>query len=91
MYDKHKLISEIDGRLRAGEDALENAYTALGRYAADKAQEKFPDGNIRTLLDQVVETESAIENNDRMEKRIQEAVQRLDDLKKDLRQLENQS
>ena len=91
MDAKYKLVSEINERIQTGEEVLADAYSALGRYAADKAREEFPDGNIRAMLDNITETAAAIENASRTEKRILEAVQRLEDLRKDLLHIENEN
>jgi hypothetical protein len=91
MDDKYKLISEIDGRIQAGAGVLADAYAALGRYAAEKAQDKFPDGDIRDLLNQIVEAQSAVGETTRMGKRILEIVERLEEIRRILRQIENEN
>ena len=91
MDDKYKLISGIDERLQAGEAALAGAYAALGKYAVEKAQDKFTDGKIRDVLDQAAEMVSTIENTGKMGRRIQEAAQKLEDIRDNLRFIENEN
>jgi hypothetical protein len=91
MDDKYKLVSEIDERLQAGGEVLVDAYAALGRYAVEKARDKCPQGSIRALLDQIGEFQSATETTIRTGKRILEIVERLEEIRKTLRHIENEN
>jgi hypothetical protein len=91
MDDKQKLISAIEGRMRTNERNLTNAYAALGKYAADEAQNAFPEGNVRILLNQIEEFRSAIKTATRMGKRILEIEDRLEAIREMLRRLENET
>ncbi|MDR1932829.1 MAG: hypothetical protein LBQ57_08425 [Spirochaetales bacterium] len=90
MDDKQKLISEIDGRLGTNEETLADCCAALGKYAAEEAQDAFPDGDMRVLLNQITEFQAAIEETSRTGKRILEIVERLEEIRRTLRFLETE-
>lgn len=90
MDDKQKLISEIDGRIRTNEENLKNLYAALGEYAAKEAVEAFPDGELRDILGRIKEFQSAIEATSQAGNRILKIEERLGEILKSLRRLENE-
>ncbi|MDR3200082.1 MAG: hypothetical protein LBT68_01375 [Spirochaetales bacterium] len=91
MDDKQKLISELDGRIDANQAALAGYYAALGKYASKEGRDALPEGNIRTLLNQITEFQSSIEDAARAGKRILEIVERLEDIRRSVRFLETEA
>ncbi|MDR1625586.1 MAG: hypothetical protein LBT33_03520 [Spirochaetia bacterium] len=90
MDDKQKLISEIEGRIQANEESLKDSFAALGGYAAEEVGDAFSEGELRGLLNQIKEFRAAIEITTQTGKRILEIEDRLEEIHKSLRRLENE-
>ncbi|MDR1316027.1 MAG: hypothetical protein LBK13_04055 [Spirochaetales bacterium] len=90
MDDKQKLISEIEGRIRTNEENLKNLYAALGEYAAKEAADGFSGGELRDILGRIKEFQSAIEATSQAGNRILKIEERLEEILKSLRRLENE-
>jgi predicted RNase H-like nuclease (RuvC/YqgF family) len=89
MKDRQKLITNIDERIKNNQELLQNLYVALGNFAGSR--DALPGGKIRDLVNEAVNLQAAIKTTTRTGERIREITGRIEDIRKNLRQLEKKA